>query len=137
MKKVGIYLAGPMDNVSLEEMSSWRKQVINYFKEDERFVIYDPCRRPHSSNLNEREIMLLDLKDIDNSDLLLVDNRDLGKPTFGTPCEVFYAAYIQNKPTIAWSDIITCRRGVFQKALFTREFTSLIASLEHISEYYG
>lgn len=137
MKKVGIYLAGPMDNVSMEEMSDWRNNVKNYFHNDERFQLYDPCRRLHTSNLNAREIMLLDLKDIDNSSLVLVDNRDHGKPTFGTPCEVFYASYIHNKPVIAWNNTETNRRGIFQKALFTREFKTLEEALNHISEYYG
>jgi len=136
MKKICCYLAGAMDNVSLSEMSNWRNEVKEHFKQDERFFFYDPCRRPHGTNLTPREIMLLDLKDIDNSDLILVDNRDLGKSTFGTPCEVFYASYIQNKPVLAWNDKETSRRGIFQKALFTHEFKSLEEALNHISEYY-
>ena len=137
MKHTVIYIAGQMDNVSFHEMSDWREYTKRHFLGDDRFIILDPCRRPHVANLTEREVMLMDLKDIDASDLLLVDNRDLGKPMFGTPCEVFYASYVQNKPVIAWNDQKTTRKSVFQKALFTHEFDALQNALDHISEYYA
>jgi len=134
---VQIYLAGQMDNVSSSDMNDWRRYTKKFWQGDDRIMILDPCRRPHTTNLSEREIMLLDLRDIDCADIILVDNRDLGKPTFGTPCEVFYASYMLNKPVIAWNDgKKTSRKSVFQRALFTNEFHSLEKALDHITEYY-
>lgn len=134
MKK--IYLAGPMDFVSNTEQTSWRN--IAKEKLSSNFIILDPCRRPHTSDLNAKEIFNLDMEDVNNADLLLVDCRHHGVPTFGTPCEVFYASYVLKKPVIGWHDTEKpmSGKGIFQQILIDRVFASLQQSLEHLTRYY-
>ena len=131
-----VYLAGPMDFATDEQMTGWRKESYRFLGLD--FEILDPVRRPHTCNLTDKEIFNLDMIDVRNSDILLVDCRDLGICSFGTPCEVFYAAYILNKPVIGWYDKETkpSGKGVFQNALIDRRFESLSEALTHILRFY-
>jgi nucleoside 2-deoxyribosyltransferase len=140
MKELKIYLAGPMDRVSNDEMCAWREKCHMYFQMFEGVRLLDPTRRPHEDDMNSREIFNEDLNDVRDSDLLLVDTRDLGKPQFGTPCEVFYASYILNKTVLGWFDLDHDPRKhkrIFQEVLLTNEFESLEKALEHIEVHYA
>lgn len=134
-----IYLAGPMDCISDSEMKGWREVCHEYFKSIEGVTILDPTRRPHENELTPTEIMLLDLKDIDRSDMLLVDTRDHGKPRDGTMCEIFKASWYDKKPVIGWYDDKLSPVGktrIFMDALLTNEFGSLEKALEHVEGNY-
>jgi len=126
-----------MDFASDEQQLGWRHQCLELFANSE-VKLLDPTRRPHDCGLTSKEIFQLDIIDVKQCDLVLVDNRNLGIPVFGTPCEVFYASHILGKPVIAWHDKDHAykKSGVFQDVLFTREFESLEEAADHIRAFY-
>jgi nucleoside 2-deoxyribosyltransferase len=110
MKQRTVYLAGPMEHVSVEEASGWREQATKAFlrynfshNDDNLITILNPCRRVH--NFDKRymkRIFELDIRDIQESDIILVN---LDKPEVakhGTAMEVFYASYVLRKPVVAF-----------------------------------
>ena len=100
-RKRTIYLAGPMENVSSKVATDWReaaKLILN-----DNFNILDPTRRLHSFQTKEfKRIFELDLRDIQESDLILVNLCDPKLAKHGTAMEVFYAAYVLRKPVVAF-----------------------------------
>ena len=96
-----VYLAGPMEHVSKEEAEGWRNKAWNHLEAS--CTILDPTRRLH--NFEKRymkRIFELDLRDIQESDIILVnlDNPTVAK--HGTAMEVFYASYVLRKPVVAF-----------------------------------
>ena len=97
-----VYLAGPMEHVSKEDATGWRdaaKEIL----ESMDVVTLDPTRRIH--NFDKRymkRIFELDLRDIQESDIILanLDNPTVAK--HGTAIEVFYASYVLRKPVVAF-----------------------------------
>jgi len=101
MKQRTVYLAGPMEHVSLAESIGWRIVATNILSDC--YDILDPTRRVH--NFDKRymkRIFELDLRDIQESDIILVnlDNPKVAK--HGTAMEVFYASYVLRKPVVAF-----------------------------------
>ena len=97
-----VYLAGSMEHVSLEEAKGWR-DIATEILESMDVVTLDPTRRIH--NFDKRymkRIFELDLRDIQESDIILanLDNPTIAK--HGTAMEVFYAAYVLRKPVVAF-----------------------------------
>lgn len=97
-----VYLAGSMEHVSLEEAKGWR-DIATEILESMDVVTLDPTRRIH--NFDKRymkRIFELDLRDIQESDIILanLDNPTVAK--HGTAMEVFYAAYVLRKPVVAF-----------------------------------
>jgi len=137
MIKKTIYLAGPMDFATSEQQLNWRKIATNRLIAN-GFDILDPTKRPHTADLNNKEIFTLDMVDVEKSDLLFVDCRDLKIPIFGTPCEIFYASHVLKKPVIGWYDTEYKPKGkrVFQEVLVHRTFSSLYLGLNHIVDFY-
>lgn len=102
MKQRTIYLAGPMEHVSLDDAKGWRDIATNRLRLAEQKVL-DPTRRVHDFQPKfMKRIFELDLRDIQEADLLLVnlDNPKVAK--HGTAMEVFYASYVLRKPVIAF-----------------------------------
>ncbi len=101
-KQRTVYLAGSMEMVSLEEAQGWRtiaERRLNFSGVE----TLNPCRRLH--NFEKRymkRIFELDLRDIQESDIVLVnlDNPTVAK--HGTAMEVFYASYVLRKPVVAF-----------------------------------
>lgn len=105
-KKSLVYLAGPMEGLSANEMTGWRLQMADYLTFD-GIACLDPCRRKvfhGSEDLNlARMLFRCDLRDIDNSDYLFADvRRDKGRAA-GTHMEIMYA-WTKDKPIILWQD---------------------------------
>jgi nucleoside 2-deoxyribosyltransferase len=101
-KNYAVYLAGPMENVSQEQMTSWRNQAKNTLSLRDIEVL-DPVRRIHSGQQRHmRRVFELDLLDIRNSDFIIVNLNDDTVPKNGTSMEVFYASYVLRKPVIAF-----------------------------------
>jgi len=109
MKQRTVYLAGPMEHVSVEESTGWRNKATdifdntNYLYMEKLITVLDPTRRVH--NFEQRymkRIFELDLRDIQESDIILVnlDNPEVAK--HGTAMEVFYASYVLRKPVVAF-----------------------------------
>lgn len=135
---ITVYLAGPMDQVSKDRSILWRERVHEYFSFNDGIKILDPTRRNHEDEMTSMEIYLSDLKDVRDCDVMLADSRD-GQFQFGTPCEIFYCAHVLSKPVLAWFDEENNplhKRRIFQEALFTNEFDSLEAAMQHIEGYY-
>lgn len=97
-----IYLAGPMESVSFGEAKKWREEAIHLLP---NWNCLDPCRRLHSGRVEEmKSIFELDLRDINESDTILVN---LSQPTIamhGTAMEIFYAAYVRRIPVVAFKE---------------------------------
>jgi hypothetical protein len=138
MNQLKIYVAGAMESISATQQKGWRNECKEYFRSFPQVSIIDPTRRVHESDLTVKEIFTMDLNDVEQSNLVLVDSRNIG-PVWGTPCECFYAAHVLKKPVISWYNSeypITKSRRVFQNVLFAAEFDSLEKALQHIEEHY-
>jgi nucleoside 2-deoxyribosyltransferase len=98
-----IYLAGPMEHVSVEESKGWRDTATEILSGSCK--ILDPTRRVHKFETRYmKRIFELDLRDIRECDIILAN---LDKPQVakhGTAMEVFYAAYVLGKPVVAFKE---------------------------------
>lgn len=135
------YLIGPMDGCPDSIITPWRNETKEYFKNhinDGLIRFLDPCRRPHTANLNPAEVFRLDLQDVRDSDFMLADIRYFARENTGTACELFYASEILKKPTIGWltPDMKAPHIRLFMSQIITRQFESLREALDHIEEYY-
>ncbi len=108
-KQRTIYLAGPMEHVSIEDAKGWRTIATetfdrhNWLNGERTIVTLDPTRRVHSFEPRYmKRIFELDMRDINESDLILanLDNPKVAK--HGTAMEVFYASYVLRKPVVAF-----------------------------------
>jgi nucleoside 2-deoxyribosyltransferase len=134
-KKTTIYLAGPMDNCSMDYQTTWRNEASAYLIQN-NCTMLDPCRRPHDSDLTAREIYELDIKDVKNSDMILVDTRPIKRPSWGTAMEIMYAHEVCNIPVIGWCGDEEVGVRIFLDATLTRNFKTLPEALDHISAFY-
>lgn len=96
-----IYLAGPINGCTDSEANDWRERVIGYFQHG-TVGFLNPMRRDYRGMeaTSMREIVQLDKRDINCSDILLV--RYL-KPSVGTSMEIYYA-WERDIPVIVWAD---------------------------------
>lgn len=105
METVKIYLSGGMGNLSFEEQSKWRNQIINAIK----FGDYDYSKKPVFFNpvdyynfeekyhKSEREVVEFDLNGLRNSDLVIVNFND--PKSLGT-CAELAIAYERKIPVV-------------------------------------
>jgi len=101
-KKRTVYLAGPMEHVSADEAKGWRDIASWQLKQSDVLTL-DPTRRLHNFEKRAmKRIFELDLRDIQECDIILVnlDNPTVAK--HGTAMEVFYASYVLRKPVVAF-----------------------------------
>ena len=139
METVKIYLSGGMGNLSFEEQSKWRKQVIDAIKFN-----YDCAKQPVFFNpvdyynftevryRSEREIMEFDLNGLRNSDLVIVNFND--PKSIGTASELAIAKELHipiiginigNKDLHPWLVEFT-----------TRMCESIREAVEHTVDFY-
>lgn len=97
MEVMRIYLSGGMGNLSFEEQSRWRKQIMDAIK----FGDFDYEKKPLFFNpvdyynfekvryRSEREVMEFDLNGLRNSDLVIVNFND--PKSIGTTAELAIA----------------------------------------------
>lgn len=83
METVKIYLSGGMGNLSFEEQSKWRKQIINEINInchcEKKPVFFNPVDYytfEEVRHKSEREVMEFDLNALRNSDLVIVNFND-------------------------------------------------------------
>ena len=128
MKKLKVYLSGPIMDEIAGDAADWRtaaKAVLG-----ERFSILDPMRR----NFKDREvdsaneIVEFDLQDVRDADILLVNYN---KASIGTSMEVFYAAHDLGKFIVAFSpfDFASCSPWM------VRYCTKILPSLDAAANY--
>lgn len=140
METVRIYLSGGMGNISMEEQSKWRKQVINAIKFgdyhcEKKAVFFNPVdyynfeEKRHKS---EREIVEFDLNAVRNSDLIIVNFND--PKSLGT-CAELAIAYDRHIP------IIGINKDKLELHPWLTEFTmrmcdSLREAVEYTVDYF-
>ncbi len=109
-----IYLAGPMENVSEQEMCDWRIMATGLL-ERAGITCLDPTRRRHTfEQKHMKRIFELDMLDLQQCDMVLVNlNNDL-LPKHGTAMEVFYANYVLRKPVVAFKSALTRYHPFFE-----------------------
>lgn len=101
-KQRTVYLAGPMEHVSVEEAANWRTTA-EFILNCNDVQTLNPCRRVHDFQTRYmKRIFELDLRDIQECDIVLanLDNPQVAK--HGTAMEVFYASYVLRKPVVAF-----------------------------------
>ena len=140
METVKIYLSGGMGNLSFEEQSKWRSQVINAIK----FGDYDCAKQASFFNpvnyynfeetrqRSEREVMEFDLNALRNSDLVIVNFND--PKSVGTISELAIA-YEKKIP------IIGINKDNYELHPWLTEFTTrmcldLREAVEYVVEFY-
>jgi len=135
IKERTVYLCGPMENATHSEMCGWRDIAKEYLHRA-NVATLDPVRRRHSNKQKEmRRIFELDLLDIRECDFVLVNLNNDALPKHGTAMEVFYAAYVLNKPVIAFKESIT-RYHPFFESLVTEWRSTVEKACETIIEEY-
>ena len=152
MLKGGVYLAGKMEQVPVEDMREWRWTATQHFRNC-KVPVYDPTRRiplhtQIKGNLEDerktldtcRRVFKLDLQDIANSTVILADIRrttiDNGPINIGTgtAMEVMFA-HTKNKIIICWAnpgDPI----HPFMEAVATEKHYTLNDSVDACLEYF-
>jgi len=141
-----VYLAGPMEDCSVEHMTNWRHwaEAELYFSDIKGL---DPTRRVSfhdqlKDNLQDvtktintcNRIFKQDLHDIASSRVVLADvRRNSGRGT-GTSMELMFA-HMKNKIIILWAnkgDVI----HPFYEAMATEKHYTLEEAVDAVKEYY-
>lgn len=140
METCSVYLSGGMGNLSFEEQSKWRKQVINAIKFgdyhcEKKPIFFNPVdfynfqEKRHKS---EREAMEFDLYNLRNSNIVIANFND--EKSIGTAMELMLAKEYRI-PVIAF--------GAKGKEIHpwlseccTRICDDLRECVEHIVEFY-
>lgn len=93
-----VYLCGPINGKSDEECNGWRSRAKHLLGDAVR--VLDPMDRDFrgKEDLNVDEIVLGDLRDIGESDIILVNSES---PSWGTAMEV-RAAFVDGKTVVAF-----------------------------------
>ncbi len=104
METIRVYLSGGMGNLSFEEQSKWRNQMINAIKfnyeYDKKIVFFNPVdyyNFEEKKQKTEREVMEFDLNALRNSNLVIVNFND---PTSLGTCAELAIAYEMKIPII-------------------------------------
>jgi nucleoside 2-deoxyribosyltransferase len=139
-----IYLAGPINGCTDHVANAWRDQVIDHLREERaptgqllrnaKALTLNPMRRDYRGveATAVREIVQLDKRDINCSDMLLV--RWL-KPSVGTSMEIFYA-WERDIPVIIWAepgdDSDLSPWLVYHSTQIVRSFDDAMAAIERM-----
>lgn len=140
MSLVRVYLSGGMGNLSFEEQSKWRMQIVNAIKYGEygyekKVAFFNPVNYYNFQEVrhkSEREAMEFDLYNLRNSDLVIVNFND--PKSIGTACELILAKELHipviginkdNQELHPW--LVECT---------TRMCSSIREAVEHVVEFY-
>jgi nucleoside 2-deoxyribosyltransferase len=128
MKKLTVYLSGPIMDEHLGEAREWREMAKEMLAR--HFRLLDPMRRKFVDRQvdSANEIVEFDLQDVRDADILLVNYN---KPSIGTSMEVFHAGHNLSKFVIAFSpfEYKDCSPWM------VRYSTKILPSLESACEY--
>ena len=144
-----VYSCGPMEDVSVDHMTGWRREAARVLGE-KGIEVKDPTRRVsfHDQLLNGenkleddirnmnicKRIFKQDLEDIHMSKVVLADVRRCSGKGTGTACELMFA-HMTNKIIIMWKDPDDFPHPFFQ-AMATEIHYSLEDALEAVKSYY-
>lgn len=134
-----VYLSGPIYPDNREATDAWREQAHGYLNAHSIETL-DPCRGKAVYQYNvftPLEIVYRDLRDIDHSDVLLVNFNLVGdKIPAGTLMEIQYA-WMKQKPCIV---VCTDPRLKFHPwilAMSVRIFQTLGEALDYTVNFWG
>jgi len=126
-----IYLAGPMEAVSLEEQMGWRDYITLRLPD---WRVLNPVHRSMKDGYNHRRIYELDMRDVRNSDVVFADLRRGQREAHGTAMEV-KEAYSRNIPVIGFA-IQDQKKHPFLEVCVTEWVTSLDKGIEVLNGFY-
>lgn len=140
MENVKIYLSGGMGNLSFEEQSKWRKQIINAIKFgdyhcEKNPIFFNPVDYYNFEEVrykSDREVMEFNLNALRHSNLVVVNFND--PKSLGT-CAELAIAYEMKIP------IIGINKNEYDLHPWLVEFTVRICdnireAVEHVVEFY-
>jgi len=140
------YLAGPMEDVSKDHMTSWRAKTtyelglsgIQTLDPTRRISFHDqlePFLQDDHRGMNVcKRIFKQDLQDIAESKAIIADvRRSSGRGT-GTSCELMFA-HTKNKIIILWADEDDFPHP-FLEAMATEKHYNLEDAIEAVKTYY-
>ncbi len=139
METVKIYLSGGMGNLTMDEQSRWRSQIIDEIKTncecEKKPIFFNPVdyyNFEEKRHKTEKEIVEFDLNAVRNSDLIIVNFNDPN--SLGT-CAELAIAYDMHIPIIGinkdgvelhpWLDTFT-----------TRMCDSLREAVDYVVDFY-
>jgi len=147
--KSSVYLAGPMEDASVDAMTRWRNKA-TYLLEMAGLEVLDPTRRvsfhdqlqggdvnleQEIRNMNiSKRIFKQDLQDIADSRVVIADvRRSSGRGT-GTSMELMFA-HTKNKIIILWADQADYPHP-FIDSLYTEKHYDLLDAVDAATTYY-
>lgn len=128
-----------------EEASGWREQAKEYFEQygittlnplDGKEDLRSLSGLDRQKQFLPQELILRDLRDIDNSDVVLVELAWFDNTYIGTLMEIFYA-WEHRKPVIAWTGVNYLHERSWLPGLITKSYSSLDDALDYIVNYWG
>ena len=134
-----VYLSGPIYPDNKNETDTWRKRAYEYLKLA-GIETLDPCRGKAVYTygaFTPLEIVYRDLRDVDLSDLLLVNFNLLpNKLPIGTVMEIQHAFETQ-KPVVTVGNDPRVTMHPWIQAMAVRHFEELDEALEYIVNFWG
>jgi nucleoside 2-deoxyribosyltransferase len=139
METVKIYLSGGMGNLSYEEQSKWRQQVIDAIKFnyecEKKAIFFNPVQYFNFEDVRyktQKEVMDFDLYNLKNSNLVVVNFND--PLSLGT-CAELAIAYDMKIPIIG---INKDKKGLhpWLESFCNRMCDSLKEAVEYVADFY-
>ena len=128
-----IYLAGPMENASKDEMNSWRNYV-SFYLNSTGWNVLNPVFRSMKDGYNHRRIYELDMRDVRSSDVILADLRRGDRENIGTSMEV-QLAYSLDIPVVGYA-VKDQKKHPFLEVCVTEWVTDLDKGIRILNEFY-
>ena len=128
-----IYLAGPMENVSLDLQTSWRDKAAFQLLQS-GWKVLNPVHRSLKDGYNHKRIYELDMRDVRESDVILADLRRDKREAHGTAMEV-QEAYRSDIPVIGWATHDQ-KRHPFLEVCVTEWVIDLDVGIHILNEFY-
>lgn len=141
METCRIYLSGGMANLSLEEQSKWRNQIINAIKfgdyhYEKKPIFFNPVDHynpvEEARYRTEREVMEFDLNALRHSDLVVVNFNN--PKSIGTAMELMLAKEM-HIPVIGWNPSDE-KLHPWLAECTTRLCDDMRETVSHIVEFY-
>ncbi len=115
----GLYLAGRIDDISIDKRLEWREKAKKYLPE---FNILDPMEVNQGDT--DKQIFELALENVRKADIILADIRYAEAENTGTAAELFLA-YTLNKKIIGFSGKKNNKRRVFMNMMVPEQYETL------------
>ena len=135
-----VYVSGPIYQSNIKETEAWRKYATHVL-EGYGIGVLDPCRNKATYNHGFHtpgEILFRDLKDVDESDLVLVNMNLIGdKLPLGTMAEILYGWEKQKPVVIVHHNDARIKDHPWAIALSVRMFPEIDEALNYIVNFWS